>query len=49
MYEIKPTMLVLAGGFSLAMFDNGLGIFSGAILLLAGVEIFNMRINNRKE
>jgi len=47
LYEFMPTLYIGAGALINLMFDNMLGRVSTTLLVLAGVVVFNMRINAR--
>ncbi len=47
MYEYLPTIYIVIGALIGNSFDNALGRWSATLLILAGVVVFNMRINHR--
>lgn len=46
-YEMLPTICVVAGAVTGVSFDNSLGKYAALLLVLAGVCIFNLRLNAR--
>jgi hypothetical protein len=49
MYELKPTAMVFAGAIALAVSGNSLTTLAGTLLTVAGVMVYHMRINQRKQ
>ena len=47
LYEWKPTLCVLAGLLVGLLMDNMLGRIAAAVLIFAGMVIFNKRLNYR--
>lgn len=47
LYEFLPSLYILAGMLAGFTFDNWLGRISAALLIVAGVIVFNLRISNR--
>ena len=48
-YDFLPTIYVVAGALLAAEFHEGIGKGAALVLVLAGVLVFNMRINGRVE
>jgi len=47
-YRWLPTIYVVAGGIIGAYHPEGLGKASSLLMVLVGVAVFNMRLNNRR-
>ena len=48
-YEYLPSIYIIAGVLLAANFENAVGKTAAAILVLAGVIVFNMRLNSRSK
>lgn len=48
-YEYLPSIYIIAGVLLAANFDNAIGKTAATILVLAGVIVFNMRLNSRSK
>ncbi len=48
-YEYLPSIYIIAGVLLAANFDNAIGKTAVTILVLAGVIVFNMRLNSRSK
>ena len=48
-YEYLPSIYIIAGVLLAANFDNAIGKTVATILVLAGVIVFNMRLNSRSK
>jgi len=46
-YDFLPTIYVAAGALLAAEFHEGVGKGAALVLVLAGVLVFNMRLNSR--
>lgn len=47
-YRWLPTIYIAAGSILAAYFPHGIGKPSALLLVLVGVAVFNMRLNNRE-
>jgi len=48
-YEYLPSIYIIAGVLLAANFENAVGKTAATILVLAGVIVFNMRLNSRSK
>ena len=48
-YEYLPSIYIIAGVLLAANFDNAIGKTAATILVLAGVIVFNVRLNSRSK
>ena len=48
-YEYLPSIYIIAGVLLAANFDNAICKTAATILVLAGVIVFNMRLNSRSK
>jgi len=48
-YEFLPTLYALAGVIVGLAFDSTLGRYAAALLVLASIFIFNLRLNHRSQ
>lgn len=48
-YEYPPSIYIIAGVLLAANFENAVGKTAATILVLAGVIVFNMRLNSRSK
>ena len=48
-YEYRPSIYIIAGVLLAANFENAVGKTAATILVLAGVIVFNMRLNSRSK
>ena len=48
-YEYLPSIYIIAGGLLAANFENAVGKTAATILVLAGVIVFNLRLNSRSK
>ena len=48
-YEYMPSIYIIAGVLLAANFENAVGKTAATILVLAGVIVFNMRLNSRSK
>lgn len=47
LYEILPYLYGTVGGISVFSIGNGLGVFSGALFLMASLMVWKMRKDHR--
>lgn len=47
LYAMLPYMYIVGGFFVMLIIDHPLAVFSGALLILAGLTVFNYRLAHR--
>ncbi|HAL37025.1 MAG TPA: hypothetical protein DCP03_02450 [Polaromonas sp.] len=49
LYERLPYLYVAAGGVTIATLENAISLFSGGLLIMAGVHVWKMRRTDRRK
>ena len=49
LYESLPYLYTAAGAVTIATLQHPISLFSGALLIVAGVHVFKMRMGERRD